>query len=762
MEGAGDALVCRHCGLASRSLLGGGSAYCCYGCELAAEIAAEAAQHKTRLKGVLTFGLLLSMLVMMLSLFLFAEDVYEAGQDPVMARLRGIYRGAAALLSTPVVVLCGGPLMLRAARALHGGRLTMELLVGTAAAAAYGLSLWNIAAGRPAVYFDSATSALMLVTLGRYLEASARARAAGLLGPSLEPAREPVLAGPGPGSEAGEPEEGPLVPTAPALLVPGMRVEVAVDQVVPVDVALGEGPVEVNLGVLTGEPAPRTMAVGERVPAGAVPVSGPLRGKALTDARDSTLGRLAELARSLRARSSRIERSADRFAAALVPLVWLAAFGALVWWTAHASFERGVVVALAVVLAACPCTYGVAIPLVLWLSLRKALEHGVLIRNAAVLERLARVRTVAFDKTGTLTVSTPAVRAVEMGEGLGREEALAFAAGLERGSRHPVARALVALAEREGVRDAAVVERRFVVGRGVRGRDAIGRELRLGSAVFIDEEGGGLAALGAGEWEGIWLTVEGRGWARFAVDEEVRPEAAAAVAALRAQGMGAVVLTGDAGGGARKVAQALGVPVSAGLSAADKVAQLGALAEGGSVAHARDDAHAHARAEAHAHAEGRAETHAHAHADRVAMVGDGLNDAPALASVGPSFALDGGSGLARGMAGVTLLRPDLRLVPWTLGLARRAVRLARRSLAVATIYNLLFLGLALCGALRPVWAGLSMLGSSLLTLASALRMGAFPGPEGSEASEPSQEAMAAPVPAPAPDARALMAEEARA
>jgi cation transport ATPase len=130
--------------------------------------------------------------------------------------------------------------------------------------------------------------------------------------------------------------------------------------------------------------------------------------------------------------------------------------------------------------------------------------------------------------------------------------------------------------------------------------------------------------------------------------------------------------------------------------------------------------------------------------------------------VGPSFALDGGSGLARGMAGVTLLRPDLRLVPWTLGLARRAVRLARRSLAVATIYNLLFLGLALCGALRPVWAGLSMLGSSLLTLASALRMGAFPGPEGSEASEPSQEAMAAPVPAPAPDARALMAEEARA
>jgi Cu2+-exporting ATPase len=648
--------TCRHCGLLSQG------PYCCYGCELAAGIAAEAAHNQSRTKALLTLSLLLSMSVMMLSLFLYAEDVYGADGDPAMAKLRGLWRLASAILATPVIALLGVPLFVHALRA---GRITMELLVATGALAAYGLSLLGVWRGS-GVYFDSATSALVLTTLGRYLEASARAKASGLLGPSLASASTTVL--------AASDDDGDLRPLAPQELRAGMRLQIPVDGILPVDARL-LAPVDVNLGVLTGESLPKTLAAGAEVPAGAVPVSGPLDAVAAAAVRDSTLERLAELARGLHARRSRLQRAADLFAQALTPLVLLVATLAFAWWTRHASVERAVVVSLAVVLAACPCTFGIATPLALWLTLRRALGEGVLLRNAQTLEALAQVRTVAFDKTGTLTAGTLRLGAIETQQD--PAEMLALAAALEDGSRHPIARALAS------PKKAALSERRFEPG-GVIGRDRRGRLLLLGSPAFLTAHG-----VSCQETVRVLLAIEGKVVARFALDEEVRPEAEAAVAALRSDGLGVSLLTGDSAARARPVALALGVELAADLSATDKAARLG---------------------------------------PRTAMVGDGLNDAPALASV-PSFAMEGGSSLARGMAGATLLRADLRLVPWTLRLARRAMRLSRRNLALSVAYNLAFLGLALSGTLRPVWAGLSMLGSSLLMLASTIGLASAPGVE---------------------------------
>jgi len=405
-----------------------------------------------------------------------------------------------------------------------------------------------------------------------------------------------------------------------------------------------------------------------------VPVSGSIECVALRSARESTLERLAELARQLRERSSLVQRWADRFATALVPAVWVLALGTLLFWSARRSLDRGVITALAVVLAACPCTYGVTVPLTLWLALRRALEEGVLIRSASTLEELARVKTVAFDKTGTLTHAELSVDRVETLDGCSRDDAIAWAGSMEQGSPHPVARALVEVAKGKSI---PLRARRFVPGEGVWARLENGDELFAGIPRCGEAAGGGPAR--------VLLSRNGKPIARFFLREKLRAEAQAAIAQLAAQRVRALMLTGDRQSRAADVAGALGLPTIAGLTAEEKVAHLESLGSD------------------------------------VAMVGDGLNDAPALAKLAPSFAMGEGSELARGMSRVTLLRSDLRLVPWTLQLARRTLRVARRSLVASTIYNLIFLALAATGAFRPVWAGLSMLTSSLLTLAIAQR-----------------------------------------
>jgi P-type E1-E2 ATPase len=232
----------------------------------------------------------------------------------------------------------------------------------------------------------------------------------------------------------------------------------------------------------------------------------------------------------------------------------------------------------------------------------------------------------------------------------------------------------------------------MVVGRGVTGRDVEGRALQLGALQWLEEAG--VTAARPDAAARVALSRDGVLLARFSIGEALRPEAGETIAALLEQGIGASILTGDTAEGTRAVASALGISAHAALSPMDKVNRLTARGKS------------------------------------IAMVGDGLNDAPALAGTGPSFAMDGGAGLARGMAQVTLLRPDLRLVPWTIALARRATVIGYQNLVASTVYNLVFLGLAATGALRPVWAGLSMLTSSLLTLASSLRVSSFSGPSG--------------------------------
>ena len=647
---------CVHCGLRAPA----GQRFCCFGCELCHRIRMEALDDHAGLLGVLSFTLILAMIVMMLALFLYAEDVFDASGDVEMAWMRSAYRWASLVLATPVMALAGVPLARSASAQLVRGRVSMDALIALGAFAAYALSVDAILRGRTAIYFDSATAAVVLATFGRSLEARARSKACRALGPLLEVSRGTVRWRRG---------DGLTRELSAAEVEPGMRIEVTVGQVVPVDLRLEQDAAELDLAILNGESRPVALSRGAIVPAGAIPVTHAVEGTTLRASRDSALERLADLARTLGERTSPTLAWADRFATALTPAVAVIAAATLAYWARRNSLEAGVIAGLAVVLAACPCTYAIASPLVHWITLQAAMRRGVLVRSAATLEELAKTRVVAFDKTGTLTHSSLSVTGERLGSSVGRGEILALIRALEESNHHPVARALVAHA---GTGPSTCLERhRVVSGRGVEAVDECGRHV----------------SLSAGPEGSIVLERDGEILAAFDLDEQLRPEAREAIDAIRQTGTRVVLLSGDAEQRVDRVRRALNIEAYAELTPQEKVRRIEALGDG------------------------------------TAMVGDGVNDAPALALGRASFTFGEGAQLAKGVAEVTLLSADLRLVPFTLALARRSRRLVQWLIGASTAYNVAFVTLAARGALKPVWAGLSMLISSLLAVGFAAGSG---------------------------------------
>ncbi len=416
------------------------------------------------------------------------------------------------------------------------------------------------------------------------------------------------------------------------------------------------------------------------------------------------LARLIELVRRARESRGRYERLADRVASAFVPAVVVLALGTAAWHTLHAGADQGILSGLAVLLIACPCALGLATPMAVWAALGQAARAGVLFRSGEALERLAAVRAVRFDKTGTLTTGTPAVVELAIAREEERPAVLRLAGLLASASSHCIALAV----------------RRFVAA-PVRGLADIG-EIRtlpgLGLTAFAPEQAGGVY-LGnvrlmdqvAMAWDPALAGVRDRalaagqpltclGWAGlvravFVLSEELRPGAAAALAELRASGYDVAVLTGDHAGRGAALAGVLDVPVRAGLLPADKVA---------AVAEAR-------RA-----------------VGPVALVGDGINDAPALAASDTGIALGCGADVSRDAAAVCLLGDDPARVPWVLALARRTVRVIRQNLFWAFAYNVAGIGLACTGRLNPALAALAMALSSFLVVTNSLRLAGPPAP----------------------------------
>jgi len=582
-----------------------------------------------------------------------------------------------------------------AARALTGN---MDLLVALGTSAAFGLSLWlwwRAAPGAmPHLYFEASAVVVTLVLLGKWLEARAKRQATSAIRAlqQLRPAQAHLL------GARGETD----VPLAEVLV--GDRLSVRPGERIPADARVIEGRSEVDESMLTGEPLPVSKGPGDALTGGAVNGTGRLVVEVRAVGAESVLARIIRLVEDAQAAKAPIQRLVDRVAAVFVPAVLLIALATLGGWLlAGSTVETALIHAVAVLVIACPCALGLATPVAVMAGTGVAAGRGILIKDARALELAHRVDTVAFDKTGTLTLGAPVLTALLVAERTNAPEhgdaLLCIAAGLQSGSEHPLARAVTAAATARNLAIGTASDVRAEPGRGVRGvvgdvEHAIaslrwcaelGVQPDPAEVDRLQQQGASVSAL---------LAFDGDGTARvqalLAFSDEAKPGAAQAVAALRARGLRVVMISGDNLRAAQMVAARVGIApedVRADVLPADKAAKVAALREGGRI---------------------------------VAMVGDGANDAPALAAADVGIAMANGTDVAMEAAGITLMRGDLALVGEALDLSARTVAKIRQNLFWAFAYNVVGIPFAAFGLLSPVVAGAAMAASSLSVMANAL------------------------------------------
>ena len=594
------------------------------------------------------------------------------------------------LLATPVQFYFGARFYRAGWKALLAGSGNMDLLVALGTSAAYFLSLylWATQGGGVHLYFEAAAVVITLVRLGKWLEARAKRQtteALRALG-ALRPERARLL-------EASGEREVPI-----AEIRAGDRVVVLPGERIPVDGILEEGATHADESLVTGESLPVTKAVGSRVIGGAMNAEGRFVARVTAVGAESTLARIIRGVESAQAAKAPIQRLVDRVSAVFVPVIIAIAFAtALAWGLAGGDWERGILNAVAVLVIACPCALGLATPTAIMAGTGVAARHGILIKDAEALEHAHHARWVAFDKTGTLTEGKPRVQAIRAAAGDERE-VLRLAAAVQRASEHPLARAVLEAAREQGIEVPEVRDARAVAGRGVEA-GVEGRRLAIASDRWMaDLQATGGEALQAeksalqssGHTVSWLLELEPR--ARvvglLAFGDTVKPNARALIERLHAQGVKTALLTGDNAGAGAAVAAALGID--------------------------------HVEAEVLPEDKARIVQEMRARHGVVAMVGDGINDAPALAAADVGIAMGSGTDVAMHTAGITLMRGDPLLVADALAISRRTYAKIRQNLFWAFIYNLVGVPLAAFGLLSPVIAGAAMALSSVSVVTNAL------------------------------------------
>ena len=591
-------------------------------------------------------------------------------------------------LATPVQFWLGARFYVAGWRAVRAGTGNMDLLVALGTSAAWGLSVYELLATPPGhattLYFESSALIVTFVLLGKWLEARAKGQTAAAIHAlmRLRPETARVRRG-------GAEREVPL-----AQVRVGDTVVVRPGERIPVDGRVTGGGGSVDESMLTGESLPVEKAPGSAVTGGAINVDGLLIVETTAVGAESTLARIVRLVEGAQASKAPIQRLVDRVSAVFVPIVIAAAaltFG--LWWALAGDPAQALLNAVAVLVIACPCALGLATPTAIMVGTGAAARHGILIKDAEALERAHAVTTVAFDKTGTLTEGRPEVVDAVPAPAVDLQALLRQAAALQAGSEHPLAAAL----RRRAGAAAAAQGFRALPGRGVSGV-VEGRTLAMGSARLLAESGIGqgdlaprAAALAAAGRTVSWLAEtapEPRLLGLVAFGDTVKPAAADAVRSLRRLGLRTVMLTGDGQGAAAAVAHALGIDeVVAEVLPDGKAEAVARLREAGAV---------------------------------VAMVGDGVNDAPALAAADVGIAMATGTDAAMSAAGVTLMRGDPLLVPAAIDVPRRTYAKIRQGLFWAFAYNVIGIPLAAAGLLSPVVAGAAMALSSVSVVSNAL------------------------------------------
>ena len=684
---ATNSCTCDYCGLPmSATALVEQPSYCCYGCRFAAGISSpsETSLNPMGPATALGFSVFFSMNVVMLTMALWS---YAATPQTAFESALGAFlRYGAMAFSLPVLLLLGRPLVSHAISGLRRGHFTTDLLLATGVIAAFLVSIVNTWRGSGHVYYEVGCVILVLVTIGRWLEAAGRSQASSALDQLELLVPETVR----------RRTSGMDIVTPRLQLVVGDQIHILAGERIPVDGQVLQGRGVVDEQIFTGESTPVEKQCGDLLLGGSLNLDGDLVVEVTAPPTAGALGRLVEAVRAARLSKGYYQQLSDAWSQCVFPMITLIAVAAFVYHGLRVDWDYGLLTALSVVLIACPCALALATPLAVWAALGTAAKRGVLFRSGAALESLAGIRAIRWDKTGTLTTGHPSVLKLCCENPADRSHVEQMSASLTRASDHVLSRAvrefLSSIEPTDVVLDIATVP-----GRGLR---ALGK-------------GGDLIALGSARWMNdcglVWgpnlskvlndpahavcpltaIGYDGQVQGLFLLEETLRPNAVTALQSCRDLGLDQMVLTGDRAARAAHLATTLPLKVAAELLPQDKLASI------------RD---------------------AHAMFGSVAMVGDGLNDAPALAGADIGIALGCGADVTRDSADICLLSSDLPLVPWAYEFSRRTVSTIRTNLAWSFGYNSLGVIVAACGHLHPAVAAALMVVSSLMVLGNSLRL----------------------------------------
>jgi Cu2+-exporting ATPase len=602
------------------------------------------------------------------NIMLLSVSVWSGAEDAT----RDLFHWLSALIAIPALVLAGGIFYRSAWNALKHGSMNMDVPIALGVTLAYGLSLYETINHGHHAYFDAAVSLLFFLLIGRTLDHVMRERArtavTGLA--RLAPRGAMVIRTDG---------SRDYLPVGE--IEPGMRLQVAAGERIPVDGDVDSGVSDLDCSLVTGESAPQPVRAGEPLRAGMLNLTGPLVMTVTARAQDSFLAEMIRLMGVAEGGRARYRRIADRASALYSPVVHLTALLTFVGWLlVSGDLHRATTIAIAVLIITCPCALGLAVPIVQVVAARRLFEAGIMVKDGSAMERLAEIDTVAFDKTGTLTMG----RARLANRAEIQPATLAIAAAIAAHSRHPLSKAIASAAAGLPASTPAFDRIAEVPGCGVEARDPTGT-WRLGRAAWAldgaaDDDRGAHTV----------LAFDGKLLASFRFEDQTRPDAQHAVDELAAADCGVEILSGDVEGPVADLAARLGIAAfQARMMPAEKAERLAELA-----------------AEGH----------------KVLMVGDGLNDSPALAAAHVSMAPSTAADVGRNAADFVFLRDSLGSVPHALTMSRRAGVLIRQNLWLAVVYNAIAVPIAILGHVTPLVAAIAMSASSILVIANAMRL----------------------------------------
>ena len=582
---------------------------------------------------------------------------------------RDMFHWISALIALPTLAYSGQSFFISAWRSLRRGRTNMDVPISIGVLLTFGLSLYETVHHGPYAYFDAAVSLLFFLLIGRTLDHLMRERARqAVRGLEKLSSRGALVQRP----------DGTSTYIPVDEIEPGMTMLLAAGERVPVDARVTSGSSTIDRSLVSGESTPEPAVDGTELQAGTLNLSGPLTIIATAAAKDSFLAEMVRMMETAEAGRSSYRRIADRAARLYAPVVHTTALLAFIGWLiATGDAHRAITIAIAVLIITCPCALGLAVPMVHVMAARRLFDHGIMLRDGGALERLADIDTVVFDKTGTLTTGRPHLVAA----GDADEHALDIAASIAGHSQHPYSRALALLSDRRTTFD------------DISEQPGHGLEARAGAVTY---------RLGQPDWamvdassasdraETVVLSANGRRITGFIIDDTLRQGASEAFAELSRLGLRVAIVSGDKAMRVHAVAAGLGVTYLAGARPAEKLHYVSEIRGAGS---------------------------------KVLMVGDGLNDAPALAAADVSMAPATAADIGRNAADLVFLRESLSAVPQAVEISRRAKALVRQNFALAIAYNIVAVPVAVLGGVTPLVAAIAMSLSSILVVANALRLG---------------------------------------